>query len=65
MHLADLDACAQMGDALQAAVKRDWMLTGDNLAHGDLTTLQSSHKAMFISVRFCFILKVKKPSSFC
>ncbi|MCL2895335.1 glycosyltransferase [Brenneria tiliae] len=31
MHLADLDATAQMGDALQAAVKRDWMLTGDNL----------------------------------
>ncbi|MFE8104339.1 hypothetical protein RBA63_15165 [Brenneria goodwinii] len=40
-------------------------LLPDNLAHGDLTTLQSSHKAMFISVRFCFILKVKKPSSFC
>ncbi|MCL2899846.1 glycosyltransferase [Brenneria tiliae] len=32
MHLADLDASAQMGDALQTAVKRDWMLTGDNLA---------------------------------
>ncbi|MFE8153203.1 glycosyltransferase [Brenneria goodwinii] len=32
MHLADLDASAQMGDALQAAVKRDWMLSGDNLA---------------------------------
>ncbi|KAA8996732.1 glycosyltransferase [Affinibrenneria salicis] len=31
MHLADLDATAQMGDALQTAVKRDWMLTGDNL----------------------------------
>ncbi|WP_276310276.1 hypothetical protein [Brenneria alni] len=32
MHLADLDASAQMGDALQTAVKRDWMLTGENLA---------------------------------
>jgi len=31
MHVADLDATAKMGDALRAAVQRDWMLTGDNL----------------------------------
>jgi GT2 family glycosyltransferase/2-polyprenyl-3-methyl-5-hydroxy-6-metoxy-1,4-benzoquinol methylase len=31
MHLADLDATAKAGDALRAAVQRDWMLTGDNL----------------------------------
>ncbi|HET7301507.1 MAG TPA: glycosyltransferase, partial [Oleiagrimonas sp.] len=31
MHLADLDATAKAGDALRAAVHRDWMLTGDNL----------------------------------
>lgn len=31
MHLADLDATAKMGDALREAVRRDWMLTGDNL----------------------------------
>jgi glycosyltransferase involved in cell wall biosynthesis len=31
MHLADLDATAKMGDALRAAVHRDWLLTGDNL----------------------------------
>ncbi|MCG8708919.1 glycosyltransferase [Brenneria sp. 4F2] len=30
-HLADLDAAARMGDALQAAIQRDWMLNGDNL----------------------------------
>lgn len=31
MHLADLDATAKMGDALRDTVRRDWMLTGDNL----------------------------------
>ncbi|UVC27883.1 glycosyltransferase [Pantoea sp. SOD02] len=31
MHLADPDASARMGEALQAAVRRDWMLTGDNV----------------------------------
>jgi O-antigen biosynthesis protein len=31
MHAADLDATARMGDALRAAVRRDWMLSGDNL----------------------------------
>ena len=31
MHLADLDSAARMGDALQAAIHRDWMLSGDNL----------------------------------
>lgn len=32
MHLADLEATARMGDELRAAVHRDWMLSGDNLA---------------------------------
>ena len=31
MHLAEPDATARMGDALRAAVHRDWMLSGDNL----------------------------------
>jgi glycosyltransferase involved in cell wall biosynthesis len=31
MHIADLDATAKAGDALREAVRRDWMLTGDNL----------------------------------
>lgn len=31
MHLADLDATAKQGDALRAAVRRDWMLEGENL----------------------------------
>ncbi|MET0331033.1 MAG: glycosyltransferase, partial [Dyella sp.] len=31
MHLDDLDATAAAGDALRAAVQRDWMLSGDNL----------------------------------
>lgn len=31
MHIADLDATAKAGDALRQAVRRDWMLTGDNL----------------------------------
>lgn len=31
MHLADLDASAQMGDVLKSQVQRDWMLAGDNL----------------------------------
>lgn len=31
MHLADLDATARTGDALQAAIRKDWMLSGDNL----------------------------------
>jgi glycosyltransferase involved in cell wall biosynthesis len=31
MHLADLDATAAMGDALQARVRRDWMLEGQHL----------------------------------
>jgi len=31
MHVSDLDATAKMGDALRAAVRRDCMLTGDNL----------------------------------
>lgn len=31
MHLADLDATAKQGDALRAAVLRDWMLEGANL----------------------------------
>ncbi|MFS2124678.1 glycosyltransferase [Pseudomonas sp. Pseusp97] len=31
MHLADLDATARAGDALQAAVRRDWMLEGENV----------------------------------
>ncbi|SDH84474.1 Glycosyl transferase family 2 [Pseudomonas panipatensis] len=31
MHLADLDASARLGDELQAAVRRDYMLSGDNL----------------------------------
>lgn len=31
MHLDDLDATARAGDALQAAVRRDWMLEGENL----------------------------------
>ncbi|WP_158784450.1 glycosyltransferase family 2 protein [Pantoea sp. BAV 3049] len=32
MHLNDLDASARMGDELQAQLKRDWMLSGDNAA---------------------------------
>ncbi|WP_426662766.1 glycosyltransferase [Rhodanobacter aciditrophus] len=31
MHTSDLDAAARMGDALREAVRRDWMLSGDNL----------------------------------
>lgn len=31
MHLSDLDATARLGDELQAQVRRDWMLEGDNL----------------------------------
>ncbi|UCJ14700.1 glycosyltransferase [Pseudomonas sp. MM211] len=31
MHVADLDATARAGDALQQQVMRDWMLEGDNL----------------------------------
>jgi GT2 family glycosyltransferase len=31
-HLADLDATAAMGDTLRETVRRDWMLTGANLA---------------------------------
>jgi len=31
MHLSDLDATARQGDELQALVRRDWMLEGDNL----------------------------------
>lgn len=31
MHLADPDASAKMGRELQAIVRRDWMLTGENL----------------------------------
>lgn len=31
MHLADPDASARMGAELQVAVRRDWMLTGDNV----------------------------------
>ncbi|WP_422613529.1 glycosyltransferase [Pseudomonas knackmussii] len=31
MHLADLDANARMGDELQAAIRRDYMLEGANL----------------------------------
>lgn len=31
MHLADLDATARQGDALRAAVHKDWMLEGANL----------------------------------
>lgn len=31
MHLSDLDATARQGDELQAQVRRDWMLEGDNL----------------------------------
>ncbi len=30
-HLADLDATAVLGDALQARVRSEWMLEGDNL----------------------------------
>ncbi|WP_242671852.1 glycosyltransferase [Stutzerimonas kirkiae] len=33
MHLSDLDASARQGDELRAAVRRDWMLEGDNLRH--------------------------------
>lgn len=32
MHLADLDASAAAGDALREQVRRDWMLSGANLA---------------------------------
>jgi hypothetical protein len=31
MHLDDLDATAEMGDALRDAVLKDWMLEGDKL----------------------------------
>lgn len=31
MHLNDPDASARMGEALQLAIRRDWMLTGDNV----------------------------------
>lgn len=31
MHLSDLDATGRLGDELQAQVRRDWMLDGDNL----------------------------------
>jgi GT2 family glycosyltransferase/SAM-dependent methyltransferase/glycosyltransferase involved in cell wall biosynthesis len=31
MHLADRDATARAGDALQEAVRRDWMLQGEHL----------------------------------
>lgn len=31
MHLSDLDATARIGDELQARVRRDWMLEGENL----------------------------------
>ncbi|WP_210081919.1 glycosyltransferase [Pantoea endophytica] len=31
MHLADPDASARMGEALQEVIRRDWMLTGDNV----------------------------------
>lgn len=31
MHLADPDASAKMGKALQAEIRRNWMLTGENL----------------------------------
>ncbi|MEN4889728.1 glycosyltransferase [Erwinia billingiae] len=31
MHLADPAASARMGEQLQTAVRRDWMLTGDNV----------------------------------
>jgi len=31
MHIADLDASARLGDELQAAVRRDYMLRGENL----------------------------------
>jgi len=33
MHLDDLDATAKVGDALRAAVRRDWMLTGEHLVN--------------------------------
>ncbi|MGE9549824.1 glycosyltransferase family 2 protein [Erwinia amylovora] len=32
MHLNDLDASGRMGDELQAQLRRDWMLSGDNAA---------------------------------
>ena len=31
MHISDLDATAQQGDALKAAVLNGWMLEGENL----------------------------------
>ena len=31
MHISDLDATARQGDALKAAVLREWMLEGENL----------------------------------
>lgn len=31
-HLSDMDATARMGDALQAQLRREWMLSGDNAA---------------------------------
>ena len=31
MHVSDLDASAKAGDALRETVRRDWMLSGDNL----------------------------------
>ncbi|WP_193725917.1 glycosyltransferase [Xanthomonas arboricola] len=33
MHINDLDAAAAAGDALRAAVRRDWMLDHDHAAH--------------------------------
>lgn len=33
MHTHDLDAAAAAGDALRAAVHRDWMLDQDHAAH--------------------------------
>lgn len=31
MHLADPEASSRMGEALQIAIRRDWMLTGNNV----------------------------------
>ncbi len=33
MHTNDLDATAAAGDALRAAVLKDWMLEGEHLEH--------------------------------
>ncbi|MFB9087066.1 glycosyltransferase [Erwinia tracheiphila] len=30
-HLNDMDATARMGDELQSRLRRDWMLSGDNV----------------------------------